>query len=121
MRRTLGAFLTSKRIHPFAADDVQAALRVLGAEPVDAIVLDVRLPDATGRHGSGLNLLKFLRATDEHARVPVILLTAAPLSSAEQQIARSNEAHVFDQSQPHALLLGCLTTLMGTPDLDDRP
>ena len=48
IRTTMCAVLTLKDFLPVPADSVDAALKVLGAEHIDAMVLDVRLPDHTG-------------------------------------------------------------------------
>ena len=76
LRTTMCAVLALKNFCPLGADSVDAALKILGAEHVDAMVLDVRLPDPTGVHASGLTLLKFLRATNEYARLPVLFFTS---------------------------------------------
>ena len=89
------AVLALKNLFPIAAENIDAALKILGAEHIDAIVLDVRLPDPTGRYRSGLNLLTFIRATSEYANTPVIVLTGSPLSPYEEELARTNGAHVF--------------------------
>lgn len=112
LRSTMCAFLTLKNFFPLGAENVEAALKILGAEHVDAIVLDIRLPDPTGRHGSGLNLLKFLRATTEYARVPVIILTGRPLSPADRETVLVHRAHVFYKAQPYTVLFDSLSRLL---------
>ena len=109
------AVLTLKNYFPVPAENVDAALKVLGAEHIDAIVLDVRLPDPTGRYRSGLNLLKFIRATSEYANIPVIVLTGGELSRYEEEMARTNGAHVFYKPQPYSILFDYLRGLLETP------
>jgi CheY-like chemotaxis protein len=51
---------------------------------VDAVSLDVRLPDPKGLERSGLTLLAYLRASTEHAHLPVLIFTGQPLSQEEE-------------------------------------
>ena len=77
------------------ADSVKAALKILGTEHIDAMVLDVRLPDETGLYRSGLDLLQFVRATPEYVQMPVLVLSGQPLSSGEDQLVIAQGAHLF--------------------------
>ena len=115
LRTTMCAVLTLKNYFPVPAENVDAALKILGAEHVDAIVLDVRLPDPTGRYRSGLNLLKFIRATSEYVNVPVIVFTGGELSHYEEELARTNGAHVFYKPQPYSILFDYLRGLLEPP------
>ena len=115
LRTTMCAVLTLKDFFPLPAESVDAALKVLGAEHIDTIVLDVRLPDPTGMYRSGLNLLKFIRATSEYANTPVIVLTGGPLSAYEEKLACTHGAHVFYKPQPYAVLFDYLTDLLEPP------
>lgn len=105
---TLMGFMTHQ------AESVDAALKILGVERVDAIVLDVRLPDPTGLQQSGLHLLRFLRATPEHAQLPVLIFTGVPLSPAEEELVRVHHGHVFYKPQPYMTLINQLKELLGT-------
>jgi len=115
LRTTMCAVLALKNFCPFAADSVDAALKILGAEHVDAMVLDVRLPDPTGAHTSGLILLKFLRATTEYARMPVLIFTGMPLSAAELELVNASGAHVFYKPQSYSVLFDLLGGLLNPP------
>ena len=106
------AVLAVRGFHPIPAQNVDMALRLLGTERVDAIVLDLRLPDPTGLHRSGLDLLRFVRATIEHAQIPVIVFTGAPLSTSEEEIVRNNRARVFFKPQPYAVLCDHLSMML---------
>jgi two-component system OmpR family response regulator len=64
----LGDFLRMRGVAVSALRDGRGLARVLGAAPVDAVILDVMLPGQ-----SGLEILRRLRQT---STVPVILLTA---------------------------------------------
>ena len=109
------AVLALKNFSPLAADSVDAALKILGAEHVDAMVLDVRLPDPTGVHPSGLTLLKFLRATNEYARLPVLIFTGMQLSPAELELVHASNAHVFYKPQSYSVLFDLLGGLLNPP------
>ena len=115
LRTTMCAVLTLKNYLPIAAENVDTALKILGAEHIDAIVLDVRLPDPTGMYRSGLNLLKFIRATSEYSKTPVIVLTGGPLSPYEEHMARTNGAHVFYKPQAYSVLFDYLRGLLARP------
>jgi CheY-like chemotaxis protein len=114
LRTTMCASLTLMGFITHPADSVDAALRILGAEHVDAIVLDVRLPDSSGLQKSGLHLLRFVRATPEHAQIPVLIFTGVPLSPAEEETVRQHGGRVFYKPQPYAVLINELTELLKT-------
>ena len=115
LRTTMCAVLALKNFFPLAADSVDAALKILGAEHVDAMVLDVRLSEPTGVHTSGLTLLKFLRATSEYARLPVLIFTGMPLSPAELELVHASNAHVFYKPQSYSVLFDLLDGLLAPP------
>ncbi len=112
LRTTMCAALTLMGFITHQAESVDEALKILGADHVDAIVLDIRLPDRTGQQKSGLHLLRFVRATPEHARVPVLVFTGMPLSDAEEEMVRVNGGHVFYKPQPYAVLINQLNDLL---------
>ena len=94
------------------ADCVEAALRILGAEHVDAVLLDIRLPDSRGQQRSGLTLLAFLRATAEYAQVPVLIFTGVPLLDEEEALARKYDAQIFYKPTPYATLIDTLAKML---------
>jgi DNA-binding response OmpR family regulator len=112
LRTTICASLTLVGFIPLQAGSVNAALKVLGAEHVDAIVLDVRLPDPNGFQQSGLHLLQFIRATPDYTNVPVVILTGLPLSRTEEELVRLNNANVFYKPQPYSVLIDRLNELL---------
>ena len=114
LRTTMCAALTVMGFMTHQADSVDAALKVLGAERVDAIVLDVRLPDPTGLQQSGLHLLRYLRATVEHKHLPVLIFTGVPLSPSEEELVRVNGGHVFYKPQPYMVLINHLNGLLNS-------
>jgi len=112
LRTTMCASLTLMGYAPLQAGSVSAALQVLGTERVDAIVLDIRLPDETGLHRSGLSLLKFVRATGEYAELPVLIFTGQPLSPLEEEVVRVNRGALFYKPQQFSALLHHLNGLL---------
>ena len=115
LRTPMCAALTLMGFITHQAESVDDALRILGAEHVDALVLDVRLPDPSGQQKTGLHLLRFVRATPEHARLPVLVFTGVPLSPAEEEMVRLNGGKVFYKPQPYAVLINHLNELLNTP------
>jgi CheY-like chemotaxis protein len=65
-----------------AADGVDA-LRVLETEAVDLVFLDVKMPRM-----DGLDMLRTLRRTVRHGRVPVVMLTGANEEHIVRQVLR---------------------------------
>ena len=112
LRTTICASLTLVGFIPLQAGSVNAALKVLGAEHVDAIVLDLRLPDPNGLQQNGLHFLQFIRATPEYTQVPVVVRTGVPLSPPEEEVVRLNNAHVFTKPQPYSVLIDRLNELL---------
>jgi DNA-binding NtrC family response regulator len=70
LREGLTAAVQSLGHRALAAAGLQAARQILAAEPVDCVLLDIRLRD-----GDGLDLLRELRL-GQHKDVPVIVATA---------------------------------------------
>jgi DNA-binding response OmpR family regulator len=113
VRTSMCATLTLMGFLPHGAETVDAALKILGTESVDAMVLDVRIPDPSGQQRSGLSLLKFLRATAEYSRVPVLVFTGMTLSAADEEVVRTHNGHLFYKPQQYSVLIEHLTGLLG--------
>ena len=71
------------------------ALELLGTARPDALILDVRMPDRSGRLYSGLDLLQFLRSRPDYTALPVILLTGYFLTAEEDVAVRQAGAAVL--------------------------
>ncbi|MFE9648659.1 response regulator transcription factor [Streptomyces sp. NPDC006365] len=70
--RDLVAFKLVQSGHQVTAvEDGMAALRVVREQPLDLLLLDIRMPGM-----SGLDVCREVRAADETASLPVILITA---------------------------------------------
>ena len=94
VQTTLCATFTMLGFMPHRTESVEGALRILGRKHIDAVMLDIRLPDPTGLQRSGLSLLAFLRATPDYANVPVLIFTGMPLSSDDDALAHKHNAEV---------------------------
>lgn len=68
-RSLLDSFLTSQAFKTVPVDSGERALEVLRAEPINMMISDVRMPGI-----SGLETLRLARK--EHARLPILLVTA---------------------------------------------
>ena len=115
VQTTFCATLTLMGFKTQHADTVDRALEILSTERVDAVSLDVRLPDPKGLERSGLTLLAYLRASTEHAHLPVLIFTGQPLSQEEEILIQQHNAEVFYKPQRYTTLVECLTRMLGTP------
>jgi len=88
--------------HAVTVDD---ALAILRREHVDAVSLDVKVPDPQGLERSGLSLLTALRAMPGYAAVPAVIFTGMPLSCEEEDAAHRLNASVFYKPQPYSVLI----------------
>jgi response regulator RpfG family c-di-GMP phosphodiesterase len=72
LTQTVGDWLRGAGYEPIAAHTGGEALREIGTEAPDLILLDLNLPDLTG-----LSLCASLKENEETARIPVVVLTAS--------------------------------------------
>lgn len=89
------------------APDLAAARRIIGTEPVDLVLLDVRLPD-----GNGLDLARAIAAgaAEPHARPTVIILSASVLPSERDTAMASGASHFLEKPYVPSELLALLAT-----------
>ena len=113
VQTTLCATLTLMEFAPHHAKSVDEALKILGSQHVDAVTLDVRLPDPDNLQRSGLTLLPLLRATAEYATIPILIFTGMPLSPDDEEIARRHDAHVFYKPERYSVLIEHLGRALG--------
>ena len=89
-----------------AHDAMQAFMHATRCSP-DAIILDLNMPG-----GSGIEVLKKLKASSKTSSVPVVVLTASKKSSEQQEImALGASAFVYKETAMHrieAILFSCL-------------
>ena len=116
LQATLSAFLTLHHFTTFRASDVDEAEKILGREQIDAVTLDIKLPDARGMKRNGFTLLESLRATPAHARLPVVIFTGMPMTEEEEQLAKRLHAEVIYKPDPYRLVVEGLTRLLARTD-----
>jgi two-component system, chemotaxis family, chemotaxis protein CheY len=82
MRQMVGHVLRTAGFLVFEAGDGAEALEIAARERIDAVVTDHNMPEM-----DGISLVRRLRALEEHATTPILLLTTE--SSAEvKQLGR---------------------------------
>ncbi len=86
----LAVFLTSKGYHVAAATTADAAIDVLRTQSIDAIVLDVNMPER-----SGLAVLEYVRVRHHRPDLPVLIFTGGGLSDADEEAITRYRAYVF--------------------------
>ena len=112
VQTTLCATLTLMGFRTYSASTVDAALKILGAEHIDAISLDVRLPDPKGLQRTGLSLLASVRASAEYAHVPVLIFTGMPLTEEDEDLARRSDAPIFYKPERYSRIAECFTQML---------
>lgn len=120
VRSFLRAYLEEAGYDVREATDVDSALGMLDHSRVDAVVLDVRMPDPRGLRRSGLEVLAFIRLHAAHATTPVLILTGRPLEAGELDVIRRHHADLFLKPDGYRKLLQRLEQLTGR-DHDARP
>jgi len=113
VRSFLKAYLEEAEYRVCEAGDVDSALTALDAGPVDAVVLDVRMPDPMGWGRTGLEVLAFIRLHTAFAALPVMILTGHPLDPEEHELLRRHRAHLFLKPDGYRMLLQRLDQLTG--------
>jgi DNA-binding response OmpR family regulator len=96
-QEALGIVLTISGYTVLQAINVDEALALVNS-PLDAAILDVRLPDPKGLDRDGLTVLRELRAT-QRPGIPIAVFTGIPLSDDEESLVRSYNATVFYKPQ----------------------
>ena len=89
------------------------AQEVLKSTPVQALILDVALQG----DGTGLDLLRSIRARPEFDKAPILIFTGGVLSDAEEALITRHRAFLFYKPEGFDTLVNFLDTLTGR----DRP
>jgi CheY-like chemotaxis protein len=118
VRSFLRAYLEEAGYAVCEAGDVDSALSALDDAPVDAVVLDVRMPDPMGWGRSGLEVLAFIRLHAAFTALPVLILTGHPLDPEEQGLVRRHRAHLFLKPDGYRMLLQRLDQLTGRREIN---
>ena len=84
MRQMVGHVLREAGFRVIEASDGEEALELARRERVDAVITDHNMPRM-----DGLSLVRLLRAMDDYARTPIVLLTT---ESSDEMKQRGREA-----------------------------
>src|SRR5512139_189870 len=79
-RKLVRVVLAGRNYRLLEADSVEAAMEMLGQERPDLLLLDIRLGD-----GSGLDLIRTIRADPAFDRVPALAITAQAMKNDEDR------------------------------------
>ena len=107
-RKALSRVLEVRGYRVVQAETTEDAIDVLQSTPIDAAVLDVRLPK-----GSGLDVLKPLRLQLQHTKIPVLFWTGANLSETEEWFISLHGAHLFTKPEGMRMLADFLDMVTG--------
>jgi CheY-like chemotaxis protein len=91
------------------ADSIERAVEILRTTPVDAAILDVRLP---GRQ-TGLDLLAAFRQQAELSKIPVLIMTGGVLSDAEEASIARQRGFLFYKPEGFDTIVNFLDRLTG--------
>jgi DNA-binding response OmpR family regulator len=94
---------------PLTASNLDEASRVVGEARVDALILDVSL----GSESTGLDFLRTIREQPELDAAPILILTGAALTDAEEALITRLRAYLFQKPEGFHTLLKFLDTLTG--------
>jgi DNA-binding response OmpR family regulator len=109
---TLCTALTLMGFQTRRADNVDAALTILANERIEAVSLDIRIPDPKGLQRSGLSVLAHLRSIEEYRSVPVLVFTGMPLSASDAELVERHGAQVFYKPQRYSVVIAELQRLL---------
>lgn len=105
VQAALCATLTRAGFNPIRTQNIEEALTVLGTTSVDALLLDVRVPDPKGLNRSGFSLLSYVRTITDYRHLPITLFTGVPLSDDERALVRRHRARLFLKPEPYSALV----------------
>jgi DNA-binding response OmpR family regulator len=95
IRESLRRFLVRRRFEVSTAASPTEALQILEQNRPSAMILDLRMPDPSGRMRSGLDLLRFVRGQPAFAGMPVLVLTGHLLNEDEQATLLACRAEIL--------------------------
>ena len=95
------------------ADSVERAIEIVRTTPVDAAILDVRLPGQQ----TGLDLLTTFRQQAELSQIPVLIMTGGVLTDAEEASITRQRGFLFYKPEGFDTIVNFLDRLTGR----DRP
>jgi len=113
VRNFMRSYLETAQYAVREAEDVDSALSALDEGSVDAVVLDVRMPDRMGWGRTGLEVLAFMRLHADYEDLPVLILTAHGMTDEERKLAARHRADLFMKPDGYRQLLERLNDLTG--------
>ncbi len=108
MRRLVQFGLSRIGARILLANNGRDALKVIAAEPVDLLIIDVNMPEL-----DGFETVAELRKDPRHAGLPVIMMTAGGLAEARTKAAALGVAAFFTKPFGPALLAEQAKALLG--------
>lgn len=109
VQRLLRHFLElEKGFNVITAASVGEAISVLEQRPIDAVVLDVRMP-----RRSCLELLEYIRWDERFRDLPVLILTGAALTADEEATIVRDHGYLFYKSEDLEALAVQINQLTG--------
>jgi PAS domain S-box-containing protein len=118
-RDLIATAMTHAGADAIATESVGQALAAIAAQPPDAVITDIAMPNATG-----FDLVRQLRGNRDTAELPVIAITAYNRGEdRERALAEGFDAHVgkpFDPRTIVALIAGLINEREGSPEPDPR-
>ena len=113
LQTSLSAFLTHHEFSTLRASSIDEALNALTGVHVDAVTLDIRIPDESGLKRSGMAILEAMRLMPTYEQVPVVILTGVTLSPEDEETAQRLGAVILYKPRPYSVVLQCLNELAG--------
>jgi DNA-binding response OmpR family regulator len=110
VRTTLCAALSAAGFFTHQAETLGAAMKILGERHVDAVTLDLGLPNPLKLERPGLKLLSYLRTSGTHQTSPVLVLTGLAPSPDDDAFLRQHGAYVLQKPQSYDVLIEWLKT-----------
>jgi len=111
VQASLAAFLTHHGFSTLRAASVDEVLSALNGVRVDAVTLDIHIPDESGLNRSGFAVLQAMRLMPLYERVPVVIFTGIQLPSKDEDHARSLGAVIVQKPLSYKAVLDCLNEL----------
>lgn len=109
IRRVLRIYLERHAYTTVEAATVDAAVEIMRTTPVNAVILDVRLPGTR----TGLDALHELRQLPELASVPVLIVTGTIMTEEEERQVTRQRAHVVYKPEGFSTVVNFLDQLTG--------
>lgn len=109
VRQSLETCLRRYGYRAVGVSSIEEALRAVEAEPIEALILDVRLEGLE----TGIDLLADLRQRRGFDKAPVLILTGSVLSDAEEMAITRHRGFLFYKPEGLPSVISFLDTLTG--------